>query len=644
MWPADTGGRIRSLHLLSELSHRHQVTLLTTHAPGDDPRALAARLPRCTVASLPWAIPKRGSAAFAAALARSWLTPAPVDLLKFRRRALRQEVRLRLEAGAADLCVADFLSATANVPSRSPVPVVLFAHNVEHLIWKRLRDVETRAWRRALLELEWRKLRRAEARACAAATLTVAVSEPDAELLRAAAPGATVRTIPTGVDAAYFAPGGSLEIPAALVFTGSMDWHPNEDAVLHFLHAVLPRIRKEVPDVSFTVVGRNPGARLRAAADEAGVLVTGTVEDIRPHVATAAVYVVPLRIGGGTRLKIFEALAMGKAVVSTGVGAEGLPLAPGSHFLQADAPEEFARAVVGLLRDPVRRRSLGEAGRRLVETRFSWPTVAEILETRLGEALDRRRSGAGNPRPAAGGFLPAVRRALPGPILRQIRAQRSLGARGLVIFWMMQILRALGIRRDAPTGDPAAVRSVLYVCRGNIIRSPMAAALLKACLGSPGGDGVSVSSAGLQVRRGQRADPRALRAARSFGVSLEEHRARPLTAGMVARASRIVPMDSLIEAEIRQRHAGARQKIVRLDTGSGEVRARPVEIPDPYDGDEADVHRCYELLLSCVRRQAASLAPGRTEDASAAPSAGATTPSGPPSSARSVAPTQTSEH
>jgi protein-tyrosine-phosphatase/glycosyltransferase involved in cell wall biosynthesis len=617
LWPADAGGRIRSLRLLSELSRRHQVTLLTTHAPGDDPGALEARLPQCRIASLPLDIPKRGSAAFAAALARSWLTPEPVDLLKFRLRALRDEVRLRLEMGAADLCVADFLSATANLPRRSPVPVVLFAHNVEHLIWRRLRDVETRPWRRALLEVEWRKMRRAEARACAGATLTVAVSEADAGRLRAMAPGATVRAIPTGVDTAYFAPVGTRETAAALVFTGSMDWHPNEDAVLHFLDAVLPRVREEVPDVSFIVAGRNPGGRLRAAAAEAGVLVTGTVEDIRPYLAGAAVYVVPLRIGGGTRLKIFEALAMGKAVVSTTVGAEGLPLVPGTHFLQADAPDEFAKAVVALLRDPARRRSLGEAGRRLVETRYSWPMVAEALERRLAEALETDRVRPGRHRPESGGVMAAVKRALPGAILRQIRAQRSLGARGLLIYWGTQILRSLGFRREAPAGDPAAVRSVLFVCRGNIIRSPMAAALLRQCLGNGNGDGVAAFSAGLSARRGQRADHRARQAARNFGVSLETHRARPLSAGMVARADRIVPMDSLIEAELCLRHEDARPKIVRLDAGPGEAYAHPVDIPDPYDGDQADVRSCYELLLSCIRRQAARLAPGRTESGEA---------------------------
>ncbi len=383
LWPPNTGGRLRSFHLVSELSRSHPVTVLTTHGPDEDARAQADHLPGCRqVVSVPFAVPKRTSVRFAVALGRSWLSALPVDVSKFRVPALADEVRHRLESRDADVCVVDFLSAMVNVPRDRAVPVVLFAHNVEHMIWRRLSATERRPWRRPLLALEWRKMRRYEARACAGATLTVAVSEADRARLSANAPGARVTSIPTGVDTAYFTPNGSHERPAALVFTGSMDWHPNEDAVLYFLDAILPRIRREMPDVSFSVVGRNPGPRLRAAAAAARIHVTGTVDDVRPYIAGASVYVVPLRIGGGTRLKIFEALAMGKAVVSTTVGAEGLPLVAGEHFIGADEPAGFADAVVALLRDPARRRSLGRVGRRLVEARYAWSRVAREFETR----------------------------------------------------------------------------------------------------------------------------------------------------------------------------------------------------------------------------------------------------------------------
>jgi glycosyltransferase involved in cell wall biosynthesis len=339
--------------------------------------------------SVPFALAKRGSPRFVRTVLRSWLSPLPADLWKCRIPALRKEVARRLREGTVDLCVADFLAAVPNVPAGEAVPTVLFAHNVEHVIWQRLGQVEPSRLRRALLAMEWRKMRRYEARACNRVGLTLAVSDVDRGILAALAPGARIEAIPTGVDTAYFAPNGEREAPAALVFTGSMDWYPNEDAMRHFMTSILPRIRVQVPDVSVTVVGRNPGPALRDAAGRAGVSVTGTVDDVRPYVAEAAVYVVPLRVGGGTRLKIYEALAMGKAVVSTSVGAEGLPLVPGEHFLQADEPATFADAVVSLIRNPPRRRSLGGAGRRLVEERYAWSQVAREFEARCEEEIAR---------------------------------------------------------------------------------------------------------------------------------------------------------------------------------------------------------------------------------------------------------------
>jgi len=374
--------------MLSELSRRHRITLLTTHAPGEDPQAEARALPGCErVVSFPHVIPKQGTAGFAAALARSWLSPLPVDLWRCRVPALRAEVRALLTSGSVDLCIADFLSSAPNVPPDGGVPTILFAHNVEHLIWKRLAATETRSSRRLLLALEWRKLRRYEARVCARASATIAVSETDCRTLEALAPGAPMWPVPTGVDVDYFTPNGTREVPGRLVFTGSMDWYPNEDAIVYFCENVWPLIRREVPEASFTVAGRNPGPRLRSAASAAGIELTGTVDDIRPHLAEGQVYVVPLRVGSGTRLKIFEALSMGKAVVATGVGAEGLPVAAGEHFLQADEPSDFARAVVSLLRDPGRRRALSTAGRRLVEERYSWSQVAQEFEATCERAV-----------------------------------------------------------------------------------------------------------------------------------------------------------------------------------------------------------------------------------------------------------------
>jgi polysaccharide biosynthesis protein PslH len=398
LWPSTAGGRIRSLETLSCLSRRHDVTVLTTHGPTDDPEGLVRRLPHCRqVISVPFVAPRLGSVPFALALAGSWLSPLPLELWKWRVRVVREHVRQLAADGAADICIADFLVSIPNIPRSPRMPVVLFEHNVEHMIWQRLAALESRPWRKALVEIESRKMRRAERQACAAADLVVAVSDEDRRRLEALAPGSRCVAIPTGVDIEYFKPSARPVVPNRLVFTGSMDWYPNEDAILFFTEAILPRIRSQIPDVSVTVVGRNPTARLRAAAESAGIAVTGTVDDVRPYVEDAALYVVPLRAGGGTRLKIFEALAMGKAVVSTTVGAEGLAITPGLDVALADQPEEFAQTVVELLRDPARRSELGRAGRELVHCRYSWKQVAADFEQCCLIAAQLRSDRLGTP-------------------------------------------------------------------------------------------------------------------------------------------------------------------------------------------------------------------------------------------------------
>ena len=388
LWPATTGGRVRSLNTISELAHGHQVSVITTHGHGDDPQGLKQQLPHCeAVVSVPYAVPKRGSAAFAAALAGSWFSHYPVDLWKWRVAAVRREVDNVLAQGNVDLCIADFLFAAANVPMPGNVPVLLFEHNVEYLIWQRLANLETTSWKRALFEMEWRKLRACEREAVANAALTIAVSDDDRDRLAEMSPGSRVVSIPTGVNTGYFTPRREAETPMRLVFSGSMDWHPNEDAVCYFVETILPRIRAEFPNVSFTIIGRNPSARVRELTAQPGIAVTGTVDDVRPAIAEGSVYVVPLRAGSGTRIKIFEALAMGQAVVSTTVGAEGLALESGRHFVAADTPHDFAQAVIRLLRDPGKRSALGDAGRALVEAHYSWAMVARQFEARCEEVV-----------------------------------------------------------------------------------------------------------------------------------------------------------------------------------------------------------------------------------------------------------------
>ena len=360
---------------------------MTTDGPEDDPAGHARALSHAErVVSVPYVAPKRGSVGFAAALAGSWCSSLPVDLWKWRVAALRRRAAELMAEKPFDVVVADFLFAEPNVPRDGKTPVVLFEHNVEFMIWKRLAAQERSWFKRALLEIEWRKLRRYEGRACERANLTIAVSEEDRAMLAPLAGNSPVASVPTGVDTDYFTPNPAREVPNRLVFSGAMDWHPNEDAMAHFVDEILPRIRARVPDVTLTIIGRNPSARVKALANQPGVTVTGTVADVRTHVAEGSLYVVPLRVGGGTRLKILEALSQGKPVLSTTIGAEGLALDPGKNIEIADDPQLFADRTVALLGDAARRAELSSAGRAVVEEKFSWTFVARQFEARMCEA------------------------------------------------------------------------------------------------------------------------------------------------------------------------------------------------------------------------------------------------------------------
>jgi glycosyltransferase involved in cell wall biosynthesis len=210
--------------------------------------------------------------------------------------------------------------------------------------------------------------------------MCVCVSVEDQAKLASICPGIETEVIPNGVDLDYFKPEAIDQDRVNLVFTGSMDWQPNEDAVLYFCNHILPLIRAELPEIEFYIVGSNPSERVLRLRELKGVVVTGSVEDVRPYIADASVYVVPLRIGGGTRLKILQALAMRKAVVSTSIGCEGLNLQPDDHLLVADEPQPFAAHVIRLAKDRPFRDRLGRNGGVLVQKKYNWDIIVKRLD------------------------------------------------------------------------------------------------------------------------------------------------------------------------------------------------------------------------------------------------------------------------
>ncbi|MBO0722349.1 MAG: glycosyltransferase, partial [Blastocatellia bacterium] len=319
------------------------------------------------------------SVGFYAGLARNLVSPLPYFMQKYRSAEMRKAIVDRIGKSRPDVLVCDFLVPSINVPAELPLPAVLFQHNVEAMIWRRHYEVQTHPVRKAYLRNQWEKARNYEREECRRYDRVVAVSADDRVVMEREYGLTAVDEIPTGVDTEYFRPSGKLSIePNHLVFTGSMDWLPNEDAIRYFTAQILPLIRLSIPDVRLTVVGRNPFPGLiELSKRDPAIVVTGRVDDVRPYIERAAAYVIPLRIGGGTRLKVYEALAMERPLISTTVGAEGLPVSDGEELLLADTPENFAAAVVRVLHDRSLASRLGTRAAATVRERFGWDRVAE---------------------------------------------------------------------------------------------------------------------------------------------------------------------------------------------------------------------------------------------------------------------------
>jgi len=385
--PLDKGGKLRTWHLMRHLARRHEITYLAFREP-EQPAANVEGMKEVAsrVETITRSEPTKGTLRFYADAALHLLDPLPYAVGKYRSAEYRRRLARLLDKERFDLIVCDFLFPAVNLPKRLPCPAVMFTHNVESEIWRRHAETKSDAIGRLLYGAQYRRMLRYERRMLARFDGILAVSDADRDTFARLYPGAIAQpahVVPTGVDTEYFAPSAGSQQPARLIFTGSMDWLPNEDAMIYFCRDVLPAIRAEVPDVALTIVGRTPTPAVKKLAEERGVTVTGRVDDVRPFMRDASVYIVPLRIGGGTRLKIFEAMAMGKAVVSTTIGAEGLPVTDGEHVLLADDPATFARAVVHLIRDTGHRTRIEAAARALVLARYDWSAVAGELEDAL---------------------------------------------------------------------------------------------------------------------------------------------------------------------------------------------------------------------------------------------------------------------
>jgi glycosyltransferase involved in cell wall biosynthesis len=398
-YPLDTGAKIRTWNILSGFVDRYEVDVLHCIDPAVEAewREAASALGVATIYGVDNSDLNRSASPLdlPAALFRG----LPISTVKYAKADF--QARLHGLAPDYDLVHVDTIhlaGGLGRLGNGGGAPfTTLNAHNVEYQIAERMRDLETSLPRRLALGLHARNMRRFETRAFGEADMVLAVSGEDCSQIDAlSGPGKAV-IVENGVDVGFYTPAGD---PAGradnLVFVGSMDWMPNVDGMKWFVRDILPAIRAARPEARITIVGRSPHPDVRALHDPAaGVVVTGTVDDVRLFVREASVVVVPLRFGGGTRLKILEAFAMGKAVLSTALGCEGILCEDGRHLCIEDEAAAFARRCLALMGDEAARRRLGADGRELALTRYSWDAVVGRMHEAVAVGMLKKGAARG---------------------------------------------------------------------------------------------------------------------------------------------------------------------------------------------------------------------------------------------------------
>jgi glycosyltransferase involved in cell wall biosynthesis len=381
-FPPDGGAMIRSYHTLRLLARQYEVTALCFYRRALKPTPEAVREGVAGLAELgevhAFPIPQDGHPPrLALDHARSLVGRRPYTRWVYDSPAARRMVRELTAAHRFEVVHLDSLDLTAFLPDLPPVPWVCAHHNVESQLLRRRSEAED-GLRQAYIRHQAALMEREERRFCGHFALNLVVSPEDAKVLSGVAPDGEYLVVPNGVDTRSFTPAAPENPRQGIVFVGGQTWFPNRDGMEYFARSILPLIRAERPEVEVTWVGRAGEEEVRRYA-EMGVRMTGYVDDIRPYVHRGACFIVPLRVGGGTRLKILDAWALGKAVVSTSPGCEGLQVVEGENMLVADQPETFARAVLRTLDSDDLRRRLEAGGRRTAVEVYDWDVIGQTM-------------------------------------------------------------------------------------------------------------------------------------------------------------------------------------------------------------------------------------------------------------------------
>lgn len=378
LFPLNTGAKIRTFNLLKGVAQYHDVTFATFAPTPSEVEALKQMEPFCK-RILHLKSKKFSNFQLIYLLIRNFFSKRPLTIQKYWSKPAMRQIDAEMKREKFDLIHCDQPHMAPYVERFTQVPRLLNEHNIESQITRRYAE-KSRGWlKKKFLMWQWRKMETYERSLWRSFDRVSVVSQVDMDTLLAYEPDTCVVEIPNGVDTEFFTNRNEKEEPQSLLFTGSMDWLPNEDAVLYFCEYMWLQIRAQFPNAQFYIVGRNPGPKIRALTNIPGIVVTGTVNDVRPYLELSSVFIVPLRIGGGSRLKILEALSMKKKVISTTIGCEGLEVTPDEDILIADSPQQFVNQIAELWSNSEKGKSLGEMGRMLVLQQYDWSIIAQKL-------------------------------------------------------------------------------------------------------------------------------------------------------------------------------------------------------------------------------------------------------------------------
>jgi polysaccharide biosynthesis protein PslH len=382
--PANNGVKMRTWSILRALVEAgHEITLLTFESQecGDDSSLLARMCRR--VVGVPHHVASLSLSHNHLGRLKRLPSRLPFGVESLKSTAMTAQIQRLLRESAIDAVFCEQTDLIVNLPADLPVPLVVDFHNVDYLILERYIRFERNPFKRLYAKIESRKLREWEHQCCLRATIGMACSQYDRGLLSLMNPNLSIFIVPNVIDAEEYRP-AETEEPDRILFQGGMDWYPNRDAVEFFVAEVFPLVRRQIPRAHFVVAGRNPPEEFRQRLGSVeGVQFTGTVQDMRAEIQKAAVCVVPLRIGSGTRLKILESAAMAKPIISTYIGAEGLDFINGDEILLEDAPAGIAGAIAQLLSDSSKRRALGLAARKRLEETYSFAPLRTCLQSAM---------------------------------------------------------------------------------------------------------------------------------------------------------------------------------------------------------------------------------------------------------------------